>query len=166
MDSVEGEGARFTIELPAPTIHPSLVAKSEAKATRLPFIPARLLVVDDEPAVADFIARTLGEMGHTVDIAVDGNEVVGRTDLDEYSLILLDVKMPGVGGIELYDHLRQLPGDLTSKVVFVTGDAADADTRAFLEQTGNLVLEKPFGLGKLLEIVGDLVGGPAGGPGS
>ena len=134
-------------------------------STRSPLTSARLLVVDDEPAVAEIIARTLGELGHTVDIAGDGTEVVGRTDLDEYSLFLLDVKMPGIGGMELYDYMRQLPGDLASRVVFVTGDTADVDTREFLEKTGNPVLEKPFGLGQLLKAVGHLVDSPADSPG-
>ena len=167
VDSAEGEGASFTIELPVAENLPSRTAEGVAAATSTGsiFTSAKLLVVDDEPAVADIIARTLGELGYTVDIAGDGTEVVGRTDLDEYSLFLLDVKMPGIGGMELYDYMHQLPGDLTSKVVFVTGDTADLDTRQFLERTGNLVLEKPFGLGQLLKAVGHLVGSRADSPG-
>jgi two-component system NtrC family sensor kinase len=76
-----------------------------------------------------------------------------RTDLDTYDLVLLDMKMPGIDGAELFDRLRQLPGDIASKVVFLTGDTANIATQEFIERTGSPVLGKPFTLEQLVDTV-------------
>ena len=104
--------------------------------------PARglsVLVVEDEPSIAMFLVRALGAEGHTVDVATSGSEVVGRTDLDGYDIVLLDMKMSGLGGSEVFDYIRQLPGDLAARVIFSTGDVANIETQEFIERTGNPV---------------------------
>ena len=104
--------------------------------------------------IAEFLARVLSEQGHSIDTATSGSEVIGRANLGSYDLILLDMKMPGAGGAAVFDYIRQLPGEVTSKVVFVTGDTASIDTQEFVASTGNPMLAKPFTVEELMETVG------------
>jgi CheY-like chemotaxis protein len=69
--------------------------------------------------------------------------------LNEYDAILLDVRMPGLGGPEVFRSIEVLRPDLTDRVLFITGDTVSPDTRAFLEQTRVEVLHKPFSLEEL-----------------
>jgi CheY-like chemotaxis protein/anti-sigma regulatory factor (Ser/Thr protein kinase) len=153
MESVLGEGTTVVVELPVAQQAPEDSVGDREADSSPDGAGLRILVVDDEPAIAGFLSRALSDQGHVVDLAASGLEVVGRTDLDIYDLLLLDMKMPGIGGAELFENLRQLPGDIISRVVFVTGDTASITTQEFIERTGNPVLAKPFTLEQLTETV-------------
>ena len=71
----------------------------------------------------------------------------------EYDCILLDLKMPGMNGRQLYELMKHNSPDLTKKVVLITGDTVSLDTRDYLYQTGNAVVTKPFQLNELLQSV-------------
>jgi two-component system NtrC family sensor kinase len=68
-----------------------------------------------------------------------------------------DVRMPRLDGLGLYDELRRRRPELARRVVFITGDTLDADTRRFLSTSGALLLVKPFELGRLLAAIHDLL---------
>ncbi len=142
-ESKPGQGATFTIELP-------IIAPPSGQENGVPAAGAprrlRALVVDDEPAVSELLARFLAEDGHAVDVATSGDEVINRRDLSKYDVILLDVKMPGIKGTQLFDYIRQLPGNVASRVLFVTGDTTDMATQDFIAQAGSPMLAKPFTL--------------------
>lgn len=150
-----GHGATFTIELPAPELEDAAdndgdgLLESFDSDTR----SLNVLIVDDEPLVVEFLARILTEFGHTVSMAENGNAVLDMTDLDSYDLIMLDVRMPGVGSETLFDHIQALPGGISDRVLYVTGDATNPDTRAFIDRTGSPVLTKPFTIEDLLSVV-------------
>ena len=99
-ESVAGQGATITIELPVAEGPPYEATQQGFEAADAPSAGMGVLVVDDEQMVAEVIERTLSRQGYLVDIATGGSEVVSRTDLDSYDLILLDMKMPGLGGEE------------------------------------------------------------------
>ncbi len=145
-ESKPGQGATFILELPI--IGPPPGQEVSAPLTRAPR-RLRALVVDDEPAVSELLARFLAEDGHVVDIATSGDEVITRSDLGKYDVILLDVKMPGVKGTQIFDYIRQLPGNAASRVLFVTGDTTDMTTQDFIAATGSPMLAKPFTLEEL-----------------
>ena len=63
------------------------------------------------------------------------------------------MKMPGMGGRELYELMQKSNGDLAGKIIFVTGDTLSDQTRDFLDSTGNPTLSKPFQREKLREIL-------------
>ena len=120
--------------------------------------PLNILVVDDEPLVVEFLARVLTEFGHTVSMAENGNSVLEMTDLNTYDLIMLDVRMPGVGSETLFDHIRSLDNGVSDRVLYVTGDATNPDTRAFIDRTGSPVLTKPFTIEDLLTVIRRIAG--------
>ena len=77
----------------------------------------------------------------TVDNAQDA---LGKIETERYSLILLDIKMPGMSGIELYNHLKKTAQSLAGRVVFITGDVMGAETTAFLSRIKAPRIDKPF----------------------
>jgi DNA-binding response OmpR family regulator len=69
----------------------------------------RILVVDDETALADAVARGLQRQGYAVDVAYGGAEALDKVELTPYDLICLDLTMPGMDGIEVCRRLRAMP---------------------------------------------------------
>jgi len=137
-------GARFVIELPA-TGNAERVSSSEDSV--VPTVaPARILVVEDEEAVAEMLARLLTIDGHQVTVAGDGCEALARVREQEFDLLVVDFKMPRMSGLEFY---RQVTGEfpeLTDHIVFSTGDVLSPDTRNFLQDVGATALHKPFSI--------------------
>ena len=103
-----------------------------------------MLVVDDEPHILYYMRATLESWGHTVDTAADGEDALARLRQGGYDLIITDVRMPNLGGRELFERLRQDAPALAERVVFATGDTVRDDTMAFLERSGRPFLHKPF----------------------
>ena len=79
----------------------------------------------------------------------DGKDALNRIKCNKYNLILLDMKLPGISGSELYEHILKSDESLAHSVVFITGDVMGADTEAFLNKTEAPYLTKPFDVKKL-----------------
>jgi PAS domain S-box-containing protein len=143
-ESKPGKGATFIVELPIITEEKQLQLPEPAVAESKKMTGARILVVDDEPVVREFISKVLAEEGHqveTVDNAEDALEMVmGKP----YRIILLDIKMPGMSGIELYKRFQKIAPSLARKVIFVTGDVMGTRTMAFLSKAKSPYITKPF----------------------
>jgi CheY-like chemotaxis protein len=74
-----------------------------------------------------------------------------------FDLIICDLKMPRVGGMEFYRELESSKPEMTRRIMFVTGDVAGTDAERFLEETGTRWLAKPFRLKDLLRAARDMV---------
>jgi PAS domain S-box-containing protein len=137
-----GGGAVFEIRLPA-----TRVAEATAEATQAPSLPApdsRVLVVDDEPAVAEALSDILRHAGYGIDIAENGEAGLARVRSGRYDVIFSDVHMPDMDGIAFYRRLREMQPELADRLVLVTGDMLGIGIRSFIEETGLPFLEKPF----------------------
>jgi two-component system NtrC family sensor kinase len=145
LHSVEGHGATFTVELPAAPAGPA----AEAAPRRAGGGAGRILVVDDEPHILHYMRATLEAWGHQVDVASDGSDAFARAAAGCYDLIVTDVRMPKLGGRELYERLHRDAPAVAERVVFFTGDTVRDDTMAFLEESGRPFLRKPFKLAEL-----------------
>ena len=110
----------------------------------------RILVVDDEVAIRDLLVRTLSGKGYVVDIAADGEEALRAVQRKNYDGLITDLKMPRLGGQGLYENLELMDRGLARRVVFMTGDTASPESRAFIAATGNSLIEKPFDLAEVL----------------
>lgn len=118
---------------------------------------ARILIAEDDDGMRGFLAAALRRAGHTVVSARDGVEAASLLALDRYDLLLADVVMPGLDGIELARRAAQ--GDDRLEVMFITGFAAVA-LRAREGLPGRpKVLSKPFHLKELVRQVDRVVGG-------
>ena len=108
-------------------------------------------MVDDEAVFTDPLCRILSREGHVVDVARDGVEAWQAIGIKKYECILMDVRMPGMGGKELYRRIRGSDEELAKRVIFATGDTLNPETQEFLENTGNPWLGKPFTVEELEE---------------
>ena len=145
-ESPPGRGATFSVDLPALRREE---VPAQAPAAELPSLrPGHVLVVEDEPDVADVLRDLLGMLGQTVTVAPSGE--AGWRHLNRphasYDAVTLDVKMPDLSGPALWRRLIAHDNPLVDRVVFVTGDTVDPETNRFLEETGRPVLTKPVSL--------------------
>ena len=141
VESAEGEGTAFFVELP---IEGPKGAEEEDEEVVGKIKGKWILVVDDEAMFTDGLCRLLSREGHVVAVAKDGEEAWQAMGRQRYECILMDVRMPGVGGKELYRRIKEKDEGLAKRVIFVTGDTLKPETQEFLESTGNAWLGKPF----------------------
>ena len=113
----------------------------------------RVLVVEDEPAIAKVCVRTLTAEGFEVDIAVNGKIAYHWLDKDMYDLCLVDIRTPEMNGMELYRQLQEDCSEMTNRVIFTTGDVINDKVKVFLEETGRPFLAKPFTPTELRSVV-------------
>jgi CheY-like chemotaxis protein len=120
---------------------------------------SRLFVIDDEPSIRAAIRRFLTRRGWDVEEAEDGQkamEVLLRSAPGYYDVVMCDLRMPRCSGVELHHALVEKRPDLVRRLVFSTGDVASADASSFLASSGRPVIEKPFELARLEELLGHI----------
>ena len=108
----------------------------------------RVLLVEDESRIADFIARGLYEQGYAVDIAPDGDEALEWADVAEFDMIILDVMLPGLDGIGVCRTLRKR--GLSTPILMLTARDAVEDRVRGLDSGADDYLVKPFAFVELL----------------
>jgi len=109
------------------------------------------IVVDDEAGVVRAITESVGRHVAFIDSAVDGAAALDKILDKDYDIILLDIKMSGMNGMELYRRIGAEKPYLSERVIFITGDTENEATAAFLRLTGCRYLSKPFGMKELLD---------------
>ena len=111
---------------------------------------ARILLAEDDDAMRTFLAGALQRAGHDVNAVADGDAALAALDEHEFELLIADIVMPGVDGIELASRAVGARPEL--KVLFITGFAAVA-MNARREMAMSKVLSKPFHLRELVDNV-------------
>ncbi len=153
VDSTLGKGTCFRIVLPLD--HASLKADKQKRLPSDPPPPRRssVLVVDDEVMLSRSLSRLLGGE-HDVEAINSGAEALRLVGTGRrFDVILCDLMMPELSGMELYNELGQLAPDLARRMVFLTGGACTTGARDFLSRVQNPRLEKPFNLDELKKVV-------------
>lgn len=142
LESPPEGGARFVITLPLlAAVPPGEAAVSPAQHS---IAPRTMLIVDDEPEVAAMLSDILTRTGHQTTVAHSGNAALACLARRNYDLILSDLHMPDLNGLDLYRHIQTSYPYLGERIVFITGDTLGATTRHFLTETGAPYLEKPI----------------------
>jgi chemotaxis protein histidine kinase CheA/CheY-like chemotaxis protein len=128
-------------------------ARSQAQAKRR----SRVLVVDDSMSVRRAIASLLEDQGYEVFLARDGLEAVKAMDINRPDVVLTDLEMPNMNGLELTAHMRSRPelADLT--IVMITSRSMDKHRRQAMSAGVNVYLNKPFSDHELLQHVSEAV---------
>ncbi|TCT09276.1 PAS domain S-box-containing protein [Tepidamorphus gemmatus] len=142
-ESSRGEGATMVVRLPAVRARP-LPATDVAEPLAASTGPARILVADDDVAVAELLADILREDGHGVVIARSGSDALERVSTADFDLILSDLRMPDLDGPAMFAALVQRRPELAERVAFVTGDTLSPRIREFLAAAGRPCIEKPL----------------------
>ena len=155
VDSEEGVGTRFTVVFPSEQGELSDVPVQWTPRENRPLEverPARVLIVDDEERIGRALEKTLS--GHTVRRTTRGLEALDWIRAGEhYDIVLCDIMMPELNGMDLLQRVRSEAPELESRFVFMTGGAFSSSARRFLDEITNPVLEKPFDLRALDAVV-------------
>ena len=152
-----GPGTVFTIVLPA--ADPNGADAEESKPVASGPAKRSALVVDDELEVRDTLAEILVSAGHRVVAAASGREALARMGEQRFDVILTDIRMPDLDGRALYREIERRWPERAAQVVFVTGDTLTSTLRAFADETGRPVIEKPFLPGEVLRVINEAATG-------
>ena len=152
VESEVGRGSRFRISLPAaPAELPGEPALAGTTRTSGPTSvgvarrPLDMLIVDDEASILELLTRYFAERGHAVITASSGVEALFLAAYSSFDVVVCDLRMPEMDGIETITRLRQLPGTAEARYVMVTGDPGGTQMRQRVEGLEiAAVLEKPY----------------------
>lgn len=109
--------------------------------------PTRILVVDDEPTITEFVSHALKREGYSVDVAGNGEDALQMAAKGDYDLFVLDIMLPGIDGYELCRRLRL---KTAASVLFLSARDTELDKVVGLEIGGDDYLAKPFGMRELI----------------
>jgi len=125
-------------------------ANSPAPATPAPAnaqsggTPLRILVLDDEASIRDFLARILRRNGYEPIAAIDGASALEIVRRDPPRAILCDHRMAGMTGIAFHEAVAAIDPDLARRFAFMSGDVLNAELHEFAVTRGIVLLAKPF----------------------
>lgn len=148
VDSQAGKGTTMTVHLPiaeTPEAAAAL-AQTEREPTELPNL--RILLVDDDVAISRSLRRLLEQIGHTITMCSDGRAALDAYKAGDFDVVLSDLAMPGMSGLELLRELRAYDGE--ARVLIFTGQALGRQVDEALHDGAAAVLRKPFELEEVL----------------
>jgi PAS domain S-box-containing protein len=152
VESRPGKGATFRVILPAAKPWRGSATPTSAHDVK-PLARRRVLVIDDERLVGEAIARSLSEE-NDVEVVTDAQQALARLGTGQrYDVVLCDLMMPVMTGMDLYAELVRRAPELAPRLVFMTGGAFTPRARSFLESISNPCLEKPLDMSKLRSIL-------------
>jgi CheY-like chemotaxis protein len=142
---LDAPGGGLLVRIDMPVGEPE-ASREEPDSARAPqeLGGRRVLVVDDEPLVRDLLAELLRDAGCRVTAADSGEAALAVLRETEPDVVVSDVRMPGLGGAELYRRASEIRPELRHRFLFVSGDTADPDTWSFLSGSGCESVQKPF----------------------
>ena len=122
--------------------------------------PPRVLVVDDESTIRVALRRFFTRLGWAVDEAGDGGRALemilrdrSQAATPQYTLVVSDLRMPGLTGIELHDRIAKDCPEILPRLVFSTGDLVCDEAAEFARETSCVIIQKPFEFAKLTAMV-------------
>jgi len=157
VESTVGRGTVFHVSLPmarfgrAPDTNPSMPVVRPVRRRRV-------LVIDDELMIAKALHRTLSRDHDVTTLTVAADALCLLQAGEHFDVILCDVMMPQMTGLELYERLVAEAPDQAARMIFLTGGAFTPRARAFLDDIPNHCIEKPFDPQELRALVASVVG--------
>ena len=116
----------------------------------------RILVVDDESAVAQCLSLVLDQPGRKFATACNGKEALTRIAAEHFDVVITDHKMPVLCGLELVQRLREQ--NFKGKIVVLSAHLSNDNIRAYTNLRVDEILHKPFDLDQLRRVIDDLAG--------
>ena len=154
-----GRGSEFEVRLP-PLLQEAVVNGTPAPTAIVESGSMRVLVVDDQPDLADCIALLIGTLGHRAQAVYGGVEALAVSRSDPPDVMLVDIGMPGMTGLELAAAVRRDPVLAHIRLVALTGYGRDEDRARVLEAGFDLHLTKPVADAKLREALEQVAPAP------
>ena len=163
-------GSVFTVSIPICTRAPILAEPVSAPDTRAETTASldgkRVLVVDDEEGIRDFVGHSLTASGVSVDCADSSGKALEFAGKNSYDVVLCDLHLKSdlglaVSGLELYEHICEKSvanSGARPPFIFMTGDLVDSGLRELAGRNGSRFLQKPFRLAELLSMLTETAG--------
>jgi signal transduction histidine kinase/CheY-like chemotaxis protein len=148
-ESQPGKGSKFTFILPERQVSKAGDAESETGKPG-----KKILVIDDEEGIREILSRELNKKGYSVNIAKDGLEGLKKAIEQYYDLVIIDIRMPTVSGIDCIQIIKKINPDIFFMIV--TGFPVEQDLKGILEESLYPCIKKPFDLSRFLETVDEL----------
>ncbi len=111
----------------------------------------KVLIVDDDSTLRELLSETIQGMGYTVDTAGDGHEALKKLKRERYDVVVADLKMPGMDGLTLLDHIKSLDGNIL--VIIITAYATLESAVKAIEKGAYDYIAKPFRLDEFVVVV-------------
>lgn len=118
-------------------------------------VTRRILIVDDDRALRHVLAELLKAAQHSVDQAADGHEALRLLDAGAYDIVLLDIGLPGVGGLDVLTHARAVPSPPI--VIMMTADDTPETLLVAVRRQAYRYLRKPFAPSAIVEVVDEAI---------
>lgn len=109
--------------------------------------PARILIVDDEPSITEFVSYAMQKEGYLTETASDGEEALRKIEQQHFDLFILDIMLPGIDGYELCRRIRT---KMSTPILFLSARETELNKVVGLELGADDYLAKPFGVRELL----------------
>ena len=109
--------------------------------------PARILIVDDEPSITEFVSYAMQKEGYLTEVASNGEDALEKIESDHFDLFILDIMLPGIDGYEL---CRRIRAKMTTPILFLSARDSELNKVVGLELGADDYLAKPFGVRELL----------------
>ncbi len=153
----EDGGAVVTISLPIvekyETHEQGIYAETQGRIPERNRKNLRVLVVDDEASIREALSDMLLKQGFSVETARGGSEAFMMLKKMDFSLIIADVKMPGMDGKELYKKVAEKFPHLRRKFILITGDVISGDVKEFIKEKNLPSITKPFNMYELVNLI-------------
>lgn len=117
----------------------------------------KTLVVDDEQIIQYLLSQLLTGQGYEVDTVSSSYEALDMVRKRKYDLILSDIKMPGINGMELYYEIKKFDKALSKRMIFITGAILDDDIQDFIHTNRATCIDKPFDINHIRKIVDSML---------
>lgn len=117
----------------------------------------RILFVDDEESIIQLAKALFSAEKYTLDTALDGREALRKLSENKYDLVVADLNLGSVSGIDIYEYIkRNLPG-LENKILFTTGDEISQENVSFFRKISANIISKPFDIDIFRKVVSNLL---------
>ncbi|MFA5072280.1 MAG: response regulator [Nitrospirota bacterium] len=116
----------------------------------------KILIIDDEPNIIEIIHFFISELGYSSDRAHSGESALEKIKQTDYWAIMCDLQMPGLNGMQIYDHVNEIQQELSQKFILLTGSLLDESMETKATNQNIKVLMKPFHFENVKKIFSDL----------
>ncbi len=150
VNSVSGEGTEFIVKFPEVVIPAGRLGAAGLDSQFNSVLRGqKILVVDDEVDIRQLLYKILAAHGALVVLAANGSEALGLLRKQPYDVVLSDIKMPGMGGFQLYEEVKLLP-QVPAYILITGGVELSPDQQRLIHQERLKVIPKPFNVEQLL----------------
>ena len=167
VESESGKGSSFSFELPFAISSSKLNQSTVAQDLNYQSLGNRYVLVAEDVELNQYLVRHIMESwGFTVDVVNNGREAVAMVEKNKYDLVLMDIQMPEMDGIEATGAIRQLsdPVKAAIPIIALTANALKGDSEKYLAAGMNDFLPKPFNEQKLFIVISNNLKTGAGAP--